>query len=172
MAENIQDKVEGEIIDWIALGSGGRLVAFKPVKGADLVVQKKGEYPAKEISLNLEIFLAPIEGKNFKKDILQSALNQTKNFFLIFLVFDEVKQKINDKIWLVPTSDFEKNAEKVKLEDGSIILKFHESLTTDPKSLFSKYLLDKKDFINLLIKNLILENKPKAKSGFKRKIYQ
>ena len=116
MAENIQDKVEGEIIDWIALGSGGRLVAFKPVKGADLVVQKKGEYPAKEISLNLEIFLAPIEGKNFKKDILQSALNQTKNFFLIFLVFDEVKQKINDKIWLVPTSDFEKNAEKVKLE--------------------------------------------------------
>lgn len=91
--EDIQDKVENKIIDWIALDSGARLVAQKPEKGADLIVQKKGDYPAKQIFLKVRI----LEG-----DISENQEKLPENYYLLFVNFDFIKQKINEKFWLFP----------------------------------------------------------------------
>jgi len=90
--ENIKKKIINKIIDWIALESGGRLIIEKPEKGADLIVQKKGDYQGKKIFLNLEVSKNPIEDtKNFLQD----------NYLLV-VDFDFVTQKIGEKFWFLP----------------------------------------------------------------------
>lgn len=90
--ENIKEKVENKIIDLIAMESGGRLVAEKPEKGADLVIQKRGDYPAKQIFLNLEISDKLIEDKKVFSE----------NNYLLLVNFDFVTQKIDEKFWFLP----------------------------------------------------------------------
>jgi hypothetical protein len=153
--ENIQEKVEDKVIDWIVLGSGGRLIAFKPDNGADLAVQRKGDYPGKELFFVLNIFETPSKTKSFKTDVLQSKLLSQKDIYLIFIIFDEIKQKIEEKFWLVPASDFVKISPSLKFD----------------APLFSKYFTDKKSFNIFLIEKLISDNKQKSKIGFKHKQY-
>jgi hypothetical protein len=165
MPENIQEEIEDKIIDWIAMGTGGRLIAFKPDNAADLAVQRKGDYPpGKELFLVLDTFIKPSDIDIFKTNIPQSRLAAPKNFYLLFVIFDEIKQKIEQKFWFLPASNFIKIAEKIKLKDGSEALRFDASL-------FSEYLTDKNNFNNFLIEKLISENKPRPKGGFKRKHY-
>lgn len=90
--ENIKEKIENKIIDWIALESGGRLVAEKPEKGADLVVQKRGDYPSKKLFFNVEVSENPHE---IKKDFLE-------NHYLLVVSLDFVKQELEEKIWFLP----------------------------------------------------------------------
>jgi len=90
--ENIKEKVENKIIDLIALESGGRLIAEKPERGVDLVIQKRGDYPAKQIFLNLEISDKPLDDKK----------TFSENNYLLLVSFDFVTQKIDEKFWLLP----------------------------------------------------------------------
>ena len=90
---NIREEAEDKVIDWIALGSGGRLIAFKPEKGADLVVQKKGDYPAKQIFLKVRF----LEG-----NILENQEELPENCYLLLANFDFIKQKVDEKFWLRP----------------------------------------------------------------------
>lgn len=154
MTDNIREEIEDKIIDWIALGADGRLVAFKPEKGADLIVQRKGDYPGKELSFFIKIFIEPSINKDFEGNILPEELKDQKNLYFLFVTFDEIKQEVEDKIWLAPAPDLIKDK----------ISKFEAQK-------FSKYLMDKKSFSLFLIEKLISENKPKSKSGFKRKQY-
>lgn len=127
--EDIQDKVENKIIDWIALGTDGRLVAFKPEKGADLAVQKKGDYPGKQIFLKVRVL---------KGNILENQEKLPENYYLLSVNFDFVQQKINEKFWLFPA--------------------FKEQIA-------------KEIFINFLVDKLVLQNKPKQKTGFDSRHY-
>jgi hypothetical protein len=102
MPENIQEEVEDKLIDWIALGSDGRLVAFKPEKEADLAVQKKGDYPGKKIFFNINVIAGPAQEKNFEESAKILKKSEQKNLYFLFVVFDEVRQKIEDKLWIVP----------------------------------------------------------------------
>ena len=74
-------KVEEKIIDWIALGSGGRLVAFKQ-EGDILVVEKKGDYSGKKLFFKVT-------------DSLQENL---PGLYYISAHFDEIKQKLDEEI--------------------------------------------------------------------------
>lgn len=86
MAAGVEDKIADKIIDCIVLGSGGRLLAVKPEDtkiGADLVIKRKGEYKSKK-----EIYLV-INGQ---------AAGVKKNFYLMFVSFDIIKQDIDEKV--------------------------------------------------------------------------
>lgn len=157
--ETNQDKAEDKIIDWIALGSDGRLVAVKPEKGADLAVQKKGDYPGKELLFILKIFEKPWADGNFNIEVAEPELQNKENFYLIFAVFDEIKQKVEEKIWLVPILEFLKTAEK---KEGKPLF---------DSVWFEKYAVDKNGFNLFLIDKLISQNKEKLKAGFKPKVY-
>ena len=100
MADNIQEQIEDKIIDLIALGSGGRLVVFKPENSAkSLIVEKKGDYKKDSISLKV----CNVEGENFSQAAGKS--NPEDNFYLVFVRFDIVAQDIDDALWVVPSFD-------------------------------------------------------------------
>ncbi|MEK7665017.1 MAG: DUF5680 domain-containing protein [Patescibacteria group bacterium] len=154
---NIEEEVENKIIDFIILGSGNRLIAFKPEensKGADLVIKKRGDYEKEkisEVSFKISSYIGPAKNNNFIKDILQKDFKPDKNFYLIFDYFDEVKQEINDYIWVVPSLEFRDIADPVA-EKGKNALRFESSLNIEDKNKYSKFLVDKKELGNILIK--------------------
>ncbi|MCX6721188.1 MAG: hypothetical protein NT026_01130 [Candidatus Staskawiczbacteria bacterium] len=164
MTDNIQEEIEDKIIDWIALGSEGRLIAFKPEQSSNLVVQKKGGHGGKELVFKIESFIVPQEKKDFIKGVEAVGVKPAKNFYFLFVVFKEVAQEVSEKIWLVPSADFFANAEKIESKDSDTQFQFNDKK-------FSKYLMDRKDFDIFLIEKLISENKPKPKMGFKHKTY-
>jgi len=98
MTDNIKEKIEDKIIDLINAGAGGRLVIFKPEKSdKDLVVEKRGDYKAKPISLKIYD----------KADFPQNEKPvQDGNFYLVFAHFDIIKQNIEDSIFIVPSLKF------------------------------------------------------------------
>lgn len=134
MTDNIQEEIEDKIIDSIALGAGGRLVAFKPENSdKDLVVEKKGDYKKKEIFF--KIYGKEFSDKHdFEKEIRELIngikINSEKGFYLIFVRFDIIKQDIGDKFLVVPSSDFK------NFSEGNDFIKF---------------LINKKDFVRFLI---------------------
>ena len=91
--ENIQEEIEDKIIDWIALNSYGRLIATKPEKGADLIVQKKGDYSGKQIFLKVQIS---------EKNVFENKEKMPENYYLLFVNFDFKKQKVDEKFLLFP----------------------------------------------------------------------
>ena len=110
--DNIKEKIQDKVMDCITFNAGGRLVVFKPENsglsaqtGKDLVVENRGDYKKKAISLDV-----------FEKDFFEKQaggiknLKPDKNFYLILVDFDVVKQDINDNLWIVPYSDQEKIA--------------------------------------------------------------
>lgn len=91
--QRIREKIEDKIIDWISLETNGRLIAFKPEKGADLVIEKKGDYIGKKIFLQIKL----LEGApDVKTQLLE-------NQYSLFVLFDTVEQKIDEEdVWLIP----------------------------------------------------------------------
>ena len=153
MADNIKEKVEDKILDWIALGTSGRLVAFKSGAGI-LTVQKKGGYGEKELVFKIESFIVPGPDEKLQRQLAKDSFKPAKNLYVIFLVFDEIKQKLEEKIWMIPSLDMA-NKKNYNFETSE----------------FPDYVKDRKDFIIFLIESLITENKQKFKSFFKRKAY-
>ena len=88
MTDNLQEEIENKIIDLISLGSGGRLVVFKPEKSnKDLVVEEKSDYKKKVIFLKVYGKELPAE-QGFEREINQLAamgLSTQENFYFIFV---------------------------------------------------------------------------------------
>ena len=98
--ENIKEKIQDKVIDLIALGAGGRLIAFKPENSdKDLIVEKKGDYKKESVSFNI-----------YEKEQLENMkdINPEKNFYLLFTHFDFVKQDIEDELIIVSSVDSKK----------------------------------------------------------------
>ncbi|MGA2418089.1 MAG: DUF5680 domain-containing protein [Candidatus Staskawiczbacteria bacterium] len=147
MLENIQEEIEDKIIDCINAGVAGRLIIFKPEKSsfkANLAVERRGKYKEKEMYFQINIFVAPARSVNFVKDFLQNDFKSEKNFYLLFVCFDEVKQKINDYIWLIPSLQFRDIAATVKSPDGKKLFRFEAPLDIKNKNKYSKFLVDTK----------------------------
>jgi len=49
-----------------------------------------------------------------------------KNFYLLFVCFDELKQKINDYVWLIPSIQFRDIAKVIKSEEKNIFDKISD----------------------------------------------
>jgi len=128
--ENIKEKIEDKIIDLIALGAPGRLVAFKPEKFfVDLVVEKKGDYKKMPIFLNVYS-----KEQDFEAEVKQAKnINPAENFYVVFADFDFIKQNIGDNIFVVPS---------VSVSELS------------GKADFSKFSMNKKEFVSFLIDSL------------------
>lgn len=155
MTENIQEEVENKIIDAVTFAAGGRLIAFKPEnmkKGADLVIERKGKYKEGGISFKINIFVRPTGDYNIVKDFLPEDLNFSKDFYLLFVFFNEVEQKIDDRIWLVPSLEFKDMAEIIKSPDNKKTFRFQSSL--ESKGKYSKFLIDIRDLGKILLFSL------------------
>ena len=70
-------------------------------------------------------------------------------------MFDEIKQIVEEKFWLVPYSELVKMPRPIKFETNKFI----------------KYLTNKQDFVIFLVNKLISENKPSPKIGFRKRVY-
>ncbi|MCX6721996.1 MAG: hypothetical protein NTY04_02305 [Candidatus Staskawiczbacteria bacterium] len=161
MADNIQDEIEDKIIDCINSGVKGRLVIFKPEKnsfGEDLIVKKRGDYKEKEIHLQINSLVGPGEDVNFVKDFPKDNFKTDKNFYLIFVYFNEALQKINDYIWLVPSLKFKETAETI---NDQKILRFESSLDVKQNNKYSEFLVDTKDLGKLMLNIFVKNVKPK-----------
>jgi len=98
VAGNIKEKIEDKIIDCINSGAGGRLIIFKPENSdKDLMVEKRGDYKKKPISLKVYEKDFPPQNKELVAD---------NNFYLVFAHFDIVKQNIDDSVYIIPSLKF------------------------------------------------------------------
>lgn len=122
---NIEENIKNRVIDLITEGSEDRLIVFKSKeddKAVDLIIKKRGEYKIsktpKQSKTSLKtrrIFSALPKGKgrelsfkvNIVEDISQEKISLSKDSYLMFVHFDEVKQKI-DNIYIIPPNKEEK----------------------------------------------------------------
>jgi hypothetical protein len=126
-----KEEIENKIIDLINIGSGGRLIVFKPEtdKKSDLAVKKRGVYEKKEIFLKIIFLHQP--GEKPSADGFKDEIFLAKDFYFIFVFFDQIEQKINDSIWVIPFYEFKK--------------------TLDQKKDFTKFLIKKNDLGKLML---------------------
>ena len=166
MTDNIQKEIEDKIIDCINSGIAGRLIIFKPEKnsmGADLAVERRGKYKETGMYFQVNSFVGPAENSNYIKDFPKENFKADKNFYLIFVYFDEVRQKISDYIWLIPSLQFRDIAETVKSPDGKNLLRFQSSSDIKIKNKYSKFIIDSKEFGKIVLEAF----KQKGKFDFK-----
>ena len=152
MSENIQEEIENKIIDQITAIASGRLIVFKPEKsdlGADLVVEHRGKYKEEPLSFKVISFVGATSKNDFSKEILESELKIDEDLYLLFVYFDEVKQKINDYGWLIPSLSFKDIADTYGEEKK--IFKFEASLKVNSKDKYSRYIINIKEFGKLLV---------------------
>ncbi|MFA6190504.1 MAG: DUF5680 domain-containing protein [Candidatus Staskawiczbacteria bacterium] len=164
MIENIKEEIEDKIIDYINSSVTGRLIVFKPdKKGMDdyLVVERRGKYKEDKIYLEINSLVLPAQNKNFIKDFSQEKFKADKNFYLIFAYFDEVTQKINDYIWIIPSLKFQDIAEVVKHSNNKKSLRFESSSNFKDKNKYSEFLINIKDLGDILLG--ALKDKKQAK---------
>lgn len=176
--------IENRIIDLITKGSEDRLIVFKPkkVNGAmDLVVKKRGEYKppiipkqsgvssktkrafaalhkttSKELFFQVYIFIGPGKTENIVKDILQKNFVPNKDFYLMFIYFNKVKQDVSN-VWVIPSFMFSEITEPQKLEGNKVILRFETTVAPEKRDKYARFLIDKEKLGSFLLK--IIETK-------------
>ena len=157
MSQNIQDQIENKIIDHINSGVVGRLIIYKPEKnafGADLAVERRAKYKEKEIYFQVNSLIAPVQDNIFVKDFSQEKFKADKDFYLLFIVFDEFKQKTGDYIWLVPSVIFKDIVNVVTSEAGEKIFRFEVSLDIKDKNKYSRFLINVKELGKIILNAL------------------
>ena len=97
------------------------------------------KYKEKEIYFQINSLVGPAKDNNFVKDFLQESVKTDKNFYLLFVYFDEIKQKLSDYIWLVPSLQFRDITKVVKSSDGQNLLRFEAPLNFKDKNEYSKF---------------------------------
>ena len=106
---SLQEEIEDKVIDCIALGSGGRLVAFKPENpDKDLVVEKRADYAKKKISFDIFRIDRPTQealAKHINGLVTAQSIKEENDFYLLFLSFDIVSQKLGDNFWVIPSKE-------------------------------------------------------------------
>jgi hypothetical protein len=168
---NIEEKIEDKVIDWMALDVGGRLIISKPEKnifGADLLVEKRGEYKEKSILFKVCSLIGPVESIKLIKDFSEEQFKAEQNFYLLFVYFDSIKQKTSDYIWLVPSLQFKDIAEVIKSPEGQKVLRFEAFLDINKKDKYSKFLVNTKEFGKLVLESF----DSGGKFNFEKTIFQ
>lgn len=178
---NIEENIKNRIIDLITEGSEDRLIVFKPKENTgavDLIVKKRGEYKpsiapkrqktsfktgrvfsalpkdkSKELSFQINIFIGPGKTNNIIKDILQESFIPSKDFYLMFIYFDEVKQDVSN-IWFISSFVFSEIAERQKLKDNKTMLKFETAVDPKEKDKYTKFLISQKELGNSLLETI------------------
>jgi len=154
MAENIQEEIEDKIIDYINSVVAGRLIIFKPeenILGADLAVGRRGKYKEAKIYFNVSSLIVPAKNNIFVKDFVQESFNADESLYLLFVCFNEARQKLSDYVWLIPSLEFKDTANVVKLTTGENALRFEAETDVKQQNKYSKFLVNVKDFGKLAL---------------------
>jgi len=144
----IQEEIEDKIIDWITMNVSGRLIVTKSDKnpfGANLVVNKKGDYKSEGLFLKVQSQIGPDGAQKVSKDFLMEDFKINKNFYLLFAYFDTVRQRVSDFVWIVPSTEFKDMADVVSSGEGKKFLRFESSLDIQQKNKYSGFLVFTKD---------------------------
>lgn len=155
---------EENLINWIIKKAEGRLTVYKPEEdgvAADLVIKKKARYKGSVLNLRVKSTDKLEEGDMFVVDVLKEGFSPEINFYLIFAYFDPIEQKINDYIWLIPSTEFNKLAEEVDKDAYQPRLRFKALLDVKKRNQYSSFLIYKKDLVEILLD--IVENPEKFK---------
>jgi len=192
---NIEENIKNRVIDLIGEGSENRLIAFKPDDKSgvvSLIVKKRGEYKppvaqkrlgasfetkrtfsappedkSQELSFQVHIFIGPSNPDNIVKDIARENIIVDKNFYLMFIYFDEVRQYVSN-IWIIPSLMFLEIAESQKLENNKTILKFKITTDEENKNKYAKFLIDQKELGNFFLEII----NSKSNIDFDKKIFK
>ena len=162
MTDNIKEEIEDKVIDCINSSVAGRLIVFKPEgKGFEdyLAVERKGKYNDNPIYLKINSLVVPLKDDNFVKDFSPEEIETDQNFYWVFVCFDEVKQKIKDYIWLVPSIQFADTAEILSSPDGEKLLRFQASLDIKNKNEYSRFIVSTKELGKMLLDALAKKGK-------------
>lgn len=166
--DTIEKKVRDNIIDVINAGAAGRLIIVakeKSKQGIDLSVERRGEYKEKPYNFQINSFVGyPYKG-GFAKDFSQKDFRAEKNFYLLFVSFDEVTQEIGNKMWVVPSLQLQDLAEAVVSDKNEKMLRFEASLTVE--DAYAQFLIDTQDLGRLLFDSFEVGDK----ASFKKNIF-
>ena len=144
MTRNIQEEIEDKVIDCINSGVGGRLVIFKPEeKGWEdyLAVERRGKYKESALYFQVNSLAGPVGGDNFVRDFAQESFKAGADIYLLFVYFDEVRQKMADYVWLVPSLYFEDSAQVVKSPEGKKLFRFQAPFNLKNKNQYSNFVV-------------------------------
>lgn len=150
----IEEEIEDKVIDYINSEVTGRLIIIKPEKsiyGADLAIERRGKYKEKELYFRINSLVIPAKEADFIKDFPQESFKADKSFYLIFVYFDDIKQKIDDHIWLVPSLQFRDIADVVKSQEGKKMLRFQVPSDVKVKNKYSKYIIEIKELGKIIL---------------------
>jgi len=145
---------EENLINWIIKRAEGRLTVYKPEEdgvGADLVIKKRAKYKGSVLNLRVKSTDKLEEGNMFVVDVLKKGFSPEINLYLIFAYFDPIEQKINDYIWLIPSTEFNKLAEEANKDTYQPKLRFKAPLNVKKRNQYSPFLIYKKDLVEILL---------------------
>ncbi len=148
-------KIKNKVIEWITKKAEGRVTIFKPkagMKGVDFIVKKRGEYKGKGVYVQVKACRSLHNDKIFIKDIQQKDFEPREDFYLIFTYFDLAEQDLSDYVWLVPSLEFRDLAEIITSESGEALLRFEAPISPRKRSKYTKFLINKKDLAQVLVK--------------------
>jgi len=145
--KKIESEIEDKLIDWITMDMGGRLIVVKPQQNqydASLLVEKRADYDKGGLSLRVCSEIGPGKENKIIKDFEADEFLADKKFYLVFVYFDRVKQKIADYVWLVPSVDFKDLGDLVQSDQGKKVLRFEAPLNIEEKNRYSSFLVHTK----------------------------
>lgn len=137
--------LERRFIELISLGSNGTLSCFTPDSdddGLDCIVNRKGEY--KPVFVQVKSRFNLDSSGIFSQDIGTSTFCADDKFYICFFLFSIDKYDI-EKIWLVPSKDFEKKSQEINSVNYKQKLRFAASPKDDSSDQWRQYRVEKKE---------------------------
>lgn len=147
------DIAEARIAELITLYGNKNLACYKPLsddEGIDLIVKEKNSSKIIFIQVKSRFGDNPRKGV-FVSTVKTSSVHKN-NFAIIFCFFDTMKGDVWDYLWVIPGSEFMKNARNLNKNERLLFVS-----GTDPKKLsnkWNKYLIDKRDLANKIIEQM------------------
>jgi len=176
---NLQQRIITRIIDFICLNARGRLVVVPPsesIPGIDLVVKKRGEYyldevekkeekiikvtglgrkkkrEGKEILLSIYPKERKMTGEIFQEMVDTTIFEKIPRVYLVFVIFNPLKQDIEDKLFIIPLEEFKRIAEGTA---RSGIFKFQSRFSCEEKDRYSQFLLSKDKLSEFFLRTIL-----------------
>ncbi len=144
--------VEDRIKELILLYGQGLLNVYKPVndtEGIDLVVVKNGKYQPLflQVKSNYKLY----GGRSLLVQVGGKTLTPHHTLFAVGAYFNPKELELGDKLALLPSDVVYGEGQKVKLKNGNIAYRVMISLKDGSNAKFTKYLVDKTNFVNKLL---------------------
>lgn len=146
----ISSKQKGDIIEnrtseMITLSSKGKLTCYTPNSdddGIDLIVNPRNEFKPLFIQIKSRFVLQ--KSGQFIQNVGMKTFSANKMFYLLFVYFNQSTLEV-DRIWLIPSLDFESLAIKVK--EGERFKPFYRFSAgmANSKDKWSSYAIDKSE---------------------------